>query len=82
MSFSVSDITGMLLEYEEDHHTGMDIELIAGLIYDYTSGYLFLVFRICKIIDEQLLGSVRYKNYADAWTLDGINEAVKQLLVE
>ena len=39
MSFSQKDITGMLEEYEEDYHTGMDIDTMAGLIYDYTSGY-------------------------------------------
>ena len=82
MSFSVSDIKGMLLEYEEDHQTGMNIELIAGLIYDYTSGYPFLVSRICKIIDEKLAGSAKFQDYAGDWTLNGVSEAVKQLLVE
>ena len=36
MSFSQKDITGMLEEYEKDYHTGMDIDTMAGLIYDYT----------------------------------------------
>lgn len=35
MSFSQKDITGMLEDYEEDYHTGMDIDTMAGLIYDY-----------------------------------------------
>ena len=35
MSFSQRDITGMLEEYEKDYHTGMDIDTMAGLIYDY-----------------------------------------------
>lgn len=39
MSFSTDGIAGMLREYEADYHTGMDIGEIAGLIYDYTSGY-------------------------------------------
>ena len=46
MSFSKDDIEGMLMDYEKDYHTGMDVLEIAGLIYDYTSGYPFLVSRI------------------------------------
>ena len=52
MSFSVSDIAGMLTEYEHDHHTGMDIAKLSQLIYDYTSGYPVLVSSICKYMDE------------------------------
>ena len=46
MSFSALDIAGMLKEYEGDHKTGMDINAIAGMIFDYTSGYPFLVYEI------------------------------------
>lgn len=73
MSFHLSDITGMLTEYEQDHQTGMDISQMAELIYDYTSGYPFLVSRICKMIDESALL---------AWTKAGLLEAVKVLLTE
>ena len=48
MSFSALDIAGMLKEYEGDHKTGMDINAIAGMIFDYTSGYPFLVSKLCK----------------------------------
>ena len=72
MSFNVADVEGMLHEYEKDHHTGMDIHAIAQWIIDYTSGYPFLVSKICKTIDEKDLG----------WNYAGILEAVKQLLVE
>ena len=54
MSFSTDEIAGMLAEYEQDYQTGMDIKYIARLIYDYTSGYPFLVSRICKLIDEKV----------------------------
>lgn len=69
MSFNVADIAGMLGEYENDHHTGMDIDAIAELIYDYTSGYPVLVSNICKLMDDS-------KN----WTLQGVIDANKQLL--
>ena len=55
MSLSVEGIKEMLDEYENDHHTGMDTAKIAQEIYDYTSGYPFLVSRICQIIDTELI---------------------------
>lgn len=72
MSFNVADVEGMLREYENDHHTGMNIHDISQWIIDYTSGYPFLVSKLCKTIDEKNLG----------WNYAGILEAVKQLLVE
>lgn len=42
MSFSISDIGGMLEEYEGDFHTNMDIKAIAEMIYEYTDGYPFI----------------------------------------
>ena len=82
MSFSVDDIEGMLHEYEADYHTGMDISEIAGLIYDYTSGYPFLVSRVCQIIDEDIAGTEEFPSKADAWTNAGFTEAVKVLICE
>ncbi len=82
MSFSVNDIAGMLLEYENDYRTGMDIGDIAGLIYEYTSGYPFLVSRICKLLDERLPGSGKFSERSEAWTKDGVVEAIKILLGE
>lgn len=52
MSFNINDIKSMLSDYENEHRTGMDIELIASIIYDYTSGYPYLVSRICQLTDE------------------------------
>ena len=64
MDFSRTDIEGMLADYEKDHQTGMDVPSMAALIYDYTSGYPFLVCRLCKIIDEKLIGT---ETYEDEW---------------
>lgn len=55
MSLSESGIQGMLDEYEEDHHTGMDTAQIAKQIRAYTSGYPYLVSRICEVIDQKLV---------------------------
>ena len=73
MSFSPAEISTMLNEYETDRNTGMDIAAISQEIYDYTSGYPFLVSRICQCIDEEL-----DKN----WTGDGVKKAVDILLSE
>lgn len=82
MSFSVQEIEGMLKEYERDYRTGMNTRKIAGLIYDYTSGYPFLVSKICKLIDERIAGSEKFPDKKKAWTESGIIEAVKLLLNE
>ena len=50
MSLSEAGIRGMLDEYESDHHTGMDTEAIAKMIWEYTNGYPFVYTRIeCAI---------------------------------
>lgn len=82
MSFSEDGIAGMLNDYEIDHHTGMNVDEIAGLIYDYTSGYPFLISRICKLIDEDIAGSGAFPDWAAAWTKEGFLEAVRKLLSE
>ena len=82
MSFSARQITAMLQEFENDNHTGMDTDTVAHSIYDYTSGYPYLVSAICKIIDEELTESEEFEDSAAVWTQEGIAEAVKLLLKE
>lgn len=82
MSFSAQDIAGMLKEYESDYHTGMNIKKISELIYDYTSGYPFLVSRLCKLLDERIAENEQYTTKTLAWTKGGILAAVRVLLTE
>lgn len=82
MSFSAEQISGMLQEYEEDYHTGMEISEISQCIYEYTSGYPYLVSAICKFLDEELPGKAGFENMSDVWTKAGILEAIKFLLKE
>ena len=82
MSFSKEEIEGMLQEYEKDHHTGMDTGKISGLLYDYTSGYPFLVSKLCKLMDEEVIGREGYENENAVWTKNGFCEAVKMILTE
>lgn len=73
MSLSRQGIQGMLQEYEEECRTGMNQEEMADLLYKYTSGYPYLVSRLCKIMDEKA---------EKAWTKSGFLEAVRVLLSE
>lgn len=82
MSFSKADIAGMLNEYEADYHTGMNIDEMAGLLYDYTSGYPFLVSRLCKLMDEEVCKEEIFQSGNAVWTKDGFVEAVKLILSE
>lgn len=82
MSFSAAQIASMLQEYEREHHLGMDVEKVAGQIYQYTSGYPYLVSSICKRLDEELPGSNGFEGELDAWTESGVAEAVKSMLNE
>jgi hypothetical protein len=70
MSFSSGEIATMLNEYENDHHTGMDIPFLSQEIYNYTSGYPFLVSRICQLLDEK---------FNKDWTSVGLINTVKYL---
>ena len=82
MSFTKYDIAGMLREYESDHHTGMPVEDMAGLLYDYTSGYPFLVSRLCKLMDEHVSRMGNFPGLKSVWTKNGFFEAERMLLAE
>ncbi len=72
MSLSARQIADMLQEYEADNHTGMDINAVSISVYDYTSGYPYLVSAICKYLDEEI----------HVWSRQAVAEAVKRLLNE
>lgn len=82
LSFSVDDIQGMLNKYEMDYHTGMHIGKISELIYDYTSGYPYLVSRLCKFMDERIIGKEEFPDKNSVWTKRGFLEALKMLINE
>lgn len=63
-------------------HTGMDIENMAALLFEYTSGYPYLVSRLCKLMDEQVIKKEEFKTFSTVWTKSGFLEAVKILLSE
>ena len=71
MTFHPDEIITMLNEYEADHQTGMDKEFISNEIYKYTSGYPFLVSKICELIDRR---------FEKDWSERGIQMAVKEIV--
>ena len=72
MSLSADGIAGMLAEYKADHGLDFDEKSVAQMIRDYTSGYPFLVSRICQIIDAE-----QY-----SWDKEGVLKAVNAILME
>lgn len=77
MSFSSAEIESMLKEYCLLENVEMNIKEISEKLYYYTTGYPFLVSRICQIIDEEILGENK-----KSWNEENIIKAVKQLLEE
>ena len=77
MSFPVKQISDMLTDYAADHYIDIDTAAIAGEIYDYTSGYPYLVSRLCQLLDEMYTAGMH-----DSWTHTGILEAVRKLVRE
>lgn len=72
MSLHADGIAKMLEDYAGEHDISFDCQGVAQLIYDYTSGYPFLVSRLCQIIDEQRF----------TWNKEGVLAATRVLLVE
>lgn len=72
MSLPVNGIAEMLEEYSRDHAIDMDVQSMAQQIFDYTSGYPYLVSRLCQIIDEQ----------NSQWDDEAFQHAVNTLLKE
>jgi hypothetical protein len=75
MNLQVSEIKPMLEEYAHDKSVKMDSQLIAERLFYYTSGYPFLVSKLCKMLDEDIA-----KN--GEWTSDDVEVAVKELVKE
>lgn len=72
MSLHAPGIADMLREFAQDHQLTFDANEVAQAIYDYTSGYPFLVSRLCQLIEQ--------KNFT--WDTAGVVNAVHELLNE
>ena len=81
MSLSENGIKVMLDEYATEHGLMINTPAIARCIRGYTSGYPYFVSRICQIIDTKLIPGV-FASLSEAWTQEGVDEAVKRILQE
>jgi hypothetical protein len=81
MSFNPAEIKTMLVSYSEDSGVKMDFNAVAERIHYYTSGYPFLVSKICKNIAEEEAGQKPDYN-PKHWTLDDIDWSFRWLTRE
>lgn len=75
MKFNEEDIQSLLVQYENDYHTQMDIQAMAKRLFTSTGGYPFLVSKYCKTIDEEVAGTPEFPEKKDAWTQEGFHKA-------
>jgi hypothetical protein len=75
MNLQAAEIKPMLDEYVRDKNVKMDTQLIAEQLFYYTSGYPFLVSKLCKMLDEDII-----KN--GEWAAKDVEFAVKKLVNE
>jgi hypothetical protein len=78
MNLYPHEIQPMLNDYVRERGVSMDTSAMSYGLFYYTSGYPFLVSRLCKIIDEDLLPDKKTLN----WTLEDLEIAVKRLVKE
>ena len=75
MSFNASEIANMLTSYSIEKKIEMDIPAISEKLHFYTSGYPFLVSKMCKIIDEEILPG----KDENKWEIEYVNLAYKSI---
>ncbi|BAH06866.1 hypothetical protein CKR_1815 [Clostridium kluyveri NBRC 12016] len=75
MSFSKEEIGTMLDDYVKNKGVVLDKEYFSERLHFYTSGYPFLVSKLCKIMDEKIMSEGDLK-----WKKEYMDMAVKKLL--
>ncbi len=78
MNFNPGEIQPMLEEYARDRDVVVNVQAVAERLFYYTSGYPFLVSKLCKIFDEKLLP----QKTQSTWTTSDVDEAASQLVRE
>lgn len=75
MSFSEEEIKTMLDDYVNNKGVNLDKNYFAEKLRFYTSGYPFLVSKLCKIIDEKIMPEDKL-----VWEKEYMDLAVKEIL--
>jgi hypothetical protein len=79
MEFYPHEIAFMLKQYSEAENVKINYEEMSEKLYYYTSGYPFLVSKLCKTIAEDILPNKEDKT---CWTLDDLEKSVQLLMKE
>jgi hypothetical protein len=66
LSFAPPEIETMLQDYSLEKQIQPDISAIAARLYYYTEGYPYLVSKLCKLIDEEIVPNRAEKNWSVA----------------
>ncbi len=77
LSFQPGEIATILREYQHDKQIDMDVPAVASKLYYYTSGYPYLVSKLCKFIDEAIVP----ERHDSRWSVGDV-EAVFRLLTK
>jgi hypothetical protein len=80
MSFSSEEISTMLSDYDRERGIGMDVEHVSDILRQLTSGYPYMVSRMCLLVDRAIKSSDA--NPLDAWSDSGLYAAAKTLSEE
>ena len=78
MNLRPSEIKPMLEEYARDKGVTLDSQSIAERLFYHTSGYPFLVSKLCKMFDEDTLP----EKTEQTWTIADVDRSVSQLVRE
>lgn len=76
LSFAPTEIETMLRDYSQAQAIPPDIPAIAQKIYYYTSGYPYLVSKLCKFIAEDIIPRRDDKN----WSVTDVDAAFKMIV--
>lgn len=76
MSFSSKEISTMLEAYNKSNEIKIDTKSISEKIYHYTSGYPFLVSKLCKVIDEKI--AVHNSSWDEKLIIDALKIILKE----
>jgi hypothetical protein len=76
LGFSAKEIATMLSDYSQTQGVNLDLKTLSEKLYYYTSGYPYLVSKLCKIIDEKILAGS--KNLV--WRPEDVETAVQMLI--
>ena len=77
MNLQPSEIVPMLEEYARNERVKMNAKAIAEQLFYYTSGYPFLVSKLCKMLDE---GGENFVKKNKKWTATDLDAAARELI--